>query len=202
MKNSWILFLLLTPFVWAQDDAETVAFEGVIPELGVDGYFSAGNTGGNLVGGLKLGFKGSSESQAIGGVSMRLFRTWSSGNITGTPVSYNIVGPGAWFHVRFQNVLYLSAEFEALKMPENYFSINTSGQQQKWIPTLFLGGGYSKSWNDRVRVNIGVFYEVINNLSNPYRNSYLTRKTNPATGQPGAIIPILYRLELMIPLKR
>lgn len=198
----WILILLISPIIWGQNDDEPVVFEGVVPEIGLDGYFSAGNTGGNLVGGLKLGFKGSSESQVIGGVSLRLFRTWSTGNITGFPSSYNIFGPGAWCHVRFQNVLYLGAEFEALKMPENYFAFNASGNPQKWIPTLFLGGGYSKSWEEKIRLNIGIFYEVINNLNNPYRNSYLTRKKVAATGAPGALIPILYRVEVMIPLRR
>jgi hypothetical protein len=200
MKKTWILFLLFSPFIWAQDDDESVAFEGVIPEIGIDGFFSAGNTGGNLVGGLKLGFKGSSESQVIGGVSLRLFRTWSTGNITGFPTSFSIFGPGAWCHVRFQDVIYLGAEFEALKIPGNYASINATGTIQKWIPTLFLGGGYSKSWNDKIRLNIGIFYEVINNGFNPYRNSYLTRKKVGPNGQLGDFIPILYRLELMIPL--
>jgi hypothetical protein len=201
MKKMWILLLLLTSFAWAQDDEETVAFDGVVPEIGLDGYFSAGNQGGNLGAGLKIGFKGSSESQVIGGVSLRMFRSWSTGNITGIPASYTIYGPGVWCHVRFQNVLYLGGEFEALKVPGNYF-YTTAGANQKWIPTLFLGGGYSKSWNEKIRLNLGIFYDIINNLDNPYRKSYLTKKKVGPTGQAGALIPILYRVELMIPLRR
>lgn len=195
--------MLFTPFVWGQDeydDEETPVTDGLKVEIGVDGYFSAGSNGGNFGAGLKLGLKTNSESQVIGGPSFRLFRTWSNGYLTTTiPSSFNIIGLGAWLHVRFQNVLYLGGEFEALKVPGNYF-YTTPGASKEWIPTLFLGGGYSKAFNETFRLNLGIFYDVINNLNNPYRASYLTKKKVGPNGQPGALIPILYRIELFISL--
>lgn len=201
MKMIWIAFLFLSAVVSAQNEVDEVALEGVVPEIGLDGYFSAGNQGGNLGAGLKIGFKGNTESQIIGGISLRLFRSWNTGAITGFPSSFTIYGPGLWCHVRFQNVLYLGGEFEALKVPTNYF-YSSANNFQKWIPTLFLGGGYSKTWNEKIRLNLGIFYDVINNPNNPYRASYLTSKKVGPTGQKGALIPILYRIELMIPLRR
>jgi len=198
MKKLWILLLLFTPMVWSQDDDEDLKTkDGVKVEIGVDGYFSAGTNGGNLGAGLKLGIRANSDSQVIGGPSFRIFRTWSNGYLTTAPSSFNVLGVGAWCHVRFQNVLYLGGEFEVLKVPPGYF-YTTPGASQVWIPTLFLGGGYSKSFGEKFRVNLGIFYDVINNLNNPYRAAYLTKKKVGPNGQLGALIPILYRIELFI----
>lgn len=177
--------------------AQTVV-ENFKAEIAVDGYFSIGNQGGNFSAGLKLGaLKKEEDSKLVIGPSVRWMRVWSKnfGNAF-QPVSYNIVGVGAFMHYRVIDGLFVGAEFETLKSPLNYVNLTP---QRSWIPTLFLGGGYSKAFDDRFRINIGIFYDVINHLNSPYRPSYLTRKTT-ANGQPGALIPILYRLQLVIPL--
>ncbi len=202
MRLFWILLLFFAPTIWCQedyDDEDITASDKFKLEIGVDGYFSASTNGGNMGAGLKVGFRSNSESQVIGGPSFRTFRTWNNGNITSTPSSSTIIGLGAWCHVRLQNVLYLGGEFEALKVPGGYF-YTTPGATQQWIPTLFLGGGFSKAFNETFRLNLGVFYDIINNLNNPYRASYLTQKKVGPNGQPGALIPILYRIELFISL--
>ncbi len=168
-------------------------------EIGFDGYFSIGNQGGNFTLGLKYGLlQKEEESKLVVGPSVRWMRVWSNNlAIGGTPVNFNVVGGGAFLHYRVVDGLYIGSEFEALRSPVLNGPIVTVGGN-KWLPHLFLGGGYSKSFEGRFRVNIGIFYDVINNLNSPYRRSYLTKKTGP-NGEPGALIPILYRLELVIP---
>lgn len=173
--------------------------EGYKAELGIDGYFSVGNQGGNFSAGAKFGvLKREENSKVVIGPSVRWMRVWSN-NLAymSQPVSYNIVGIGAFMHARVVDGLYLGAEFETLKTPLNFVIVT---EQRQWVPVLFLGGGYSKNFDDRFRLNVGIFYDVVNSLRSPYRGSYLTKKKVGPNGQDGALIPILYRLELFIPL--
>lgn len=188
------VFLLLVNFSFGQ---ETVA-EQFKSEIGLDGYFSFGNQGGNFSAGLKWGgLQKKEDARVIIGPSFRWMRVWSKNLAFGTEnTGYNIIGLGAFMHARFYDALYLGAEFEMLKSPLNYVIVTNA---RKWIPTMFLGGGYSKSFDDRFRLNVGIFYDIVNDLNSPYRPSYQARKTGP-NGEPGALIPVLYRVQLFIPL--
>ncbi len=195
MKNIFLLLFLISFILAAHSQTVAGNFKS---EIAIDGYFSVGNQGGNFSAGLKYGaLKKDDDSKVVIGPSVRWMRVWSKNYATAfQPASYNIFGVGAFAHWRVVDGIYLGAEFESLKSPVNYVIIT---QQKTWVPTLFLGGGYSKAFDDRFRINVGVFYDIINDPGSPYRPSYLTRKTS-ANGQPGALIPILYRLQLVIPL--
>jgi hypothetical protein len=195
MKNILLLSVFGLSFTFAQAQPLVENFKS---EIGIDGYFSIGNQGGNFSAGLKFGaLKKEEDSKVVIGPSVRWMRVWSKNFATAfQPASYNIFGLGAFAHWRVVDGIYLGAEFESLKSPLNYVIIT---EQKKWVPTLFLGGGYSKAFDDRFRLNVGIFYDIINDAGSPYRPSYLTRKTGP-NGEPGALIPILYRLQLVIPL--
>jgi hypothetical protein len=182
-------------------NAQAIA-EAYKAEFGLDGYFSIGNQGGNFAVGAKFGvLKREDEdnnNKLVVGPSARWMRVWSKNFASGgSPVNYNVVGAGAFVHKRVFDALYLAAEIEALKTPTQIVIVN---QQRLWVPVLFLGGGYSKSIDERFRVNIGILYDVINSGYSPYRSSYLTRKKVGPNGELGALIPVLYRLELIISL--
>ncbi len=196
MKKVFTSFAFVLVFVSAQSQ-ETVV-EQFKSEIGIDGYFSIGNQGGNFSAGLKLGaLQKKDDAKVIIGPSFRLMRVWSKNLALGTEnTGYNIIGLGAFMHARFYDALYLGTEIEMLKSPLNYVIVTN---ERKWIPTLFLGGGYSKSFEEKFRLNVGIFYDIINDLNSPYRPSYVARKTGP-NGEPGALIPVLYRVQLFIPL--
>lgn len=197
MKLFLFALALTSTFSFAHSQAFS---ESLKAEVAFDGYFSVGNQGGNFALGAKFGLlQKEGDGKLVVGPSVRWMRVWSKNIVSGgNPVNYNVFGGGAFLHYRVVDGLYFGAEFEALRSPQLNGSIITQGKQM--IPVLFLGGGYSKAFDDRFRVNIGIFYDVINNLNSPYRRSYLTSKKVGPNGEQGALIPILYRLELVIPL--
>lgn len=199
MKILLVVIFVLTSAVAGYGQAIAEAYKS---ELGIDGYFSIGNQGGNFGIGAKFGVLAKADEENnnkfVVGPSVRWMRVWSKNYATGgSPANFNIVGAGAFVHKRVFDALYLAAEFEALKTPTDYVIVTQTSQ---WTPVLFLGGGYSKLFAERFRVNIGILYDIINNGSSPYRRSYLTSKKVGPDGKPGALIPILYRLELIISL--
>lgn len=161
-------------------------------EIGVDGYFNATNFGGSFGLGLKYGIVKQSNPQYVFGPSVRIQRTWSS--FQGTQNGFNILGAGAFVHVRFYEALYAALEFEVLNSPISY---NLATAPKAWIPTAFLGGGFSKKFDAGWRLNIGIYYDVINNLNSPFRPSYVAKKE--VNGQQ-ELIPVIYRLALFFPL--
>lgn len=184
IKKLFIVALLFQSSIFAQN------IEGL--EIGADGYFGASTIGGSYGFGPKLGLK--LDETWVVGPSFRYQRTWSS--IAGQTFGRTIWGFGAFAHARFKNVVFLGAEFEYLKSPTNYvtpISIDT------WIPTLFIGGGFSKEYNERVRINVGIFYDVINNLNSPFRPSYMMTVKNEV-GQIVKYIPVIYRISFVFPI--
>ena len=190
----WVLMLCLSSWMislFAQEENEEVDLnESTQPttmELGFDGYLGASNFGGSGGIGAKFGYK--VNENLILGPSFRVQRTWS--NNIGQKFGYTIYGGGVWAHARFGNYLFAGAEFEMLKSPLNYIYISN---QRTWVPTLFLGGGFSREFNKSVRINAGVFYDVINNNSSPFRLSYFMKKSN------GVLIPVIYRIGFFFPI--
>jgi hypothetical protein len=187
---TFIFALTLCSQTFGQYDDHTET-QKLNTELGLDGYFSASNFGGTFVLGLKYGFVFGEEKNLIAGPAFRLQRSWS--NFLGQNYAYNILGGGAFFHARFYNALFLGTEIEFLNSPINY---NVFKPAKKFVPTVFIGGGYSQRFDNGIRVNLGIFYDVVNNLNSPFRPYYNARKEN------GVIIPVLYRLALFIPLSQ
>ncbi|MBI1838090.1 MAG: hypothetical protein HYR91_12580 [Flavobacteriia bacterium] len=164
-------------------------------EIGIDGALGFSTMGGSFGLGLKYGYKKTPDF--IWGPSFRLMRYWSSSYTLNYVGHANIWGGGFYFHYRMQNVLYLGVESEILKNP--YASINYA--KTNWVPTLFLCGGFSKEYKEKIRLNVGLYYDVINNVNSPFRTSYTMKKTNPQTGQIIGYIPLIYRFSIFIPIK-
>ncbi len=192
MKKVSFLLALLTGFIGFSQSSEED--EDKIPhEIGLDGYFGAGSTGGSFGLGLKYSIVKEESPQYAFGPSFRIQRTWSNNQQTSQTFSYNIIGLGAFAHARVYEVLFAGVEFEMMNSPLRY---DLANQPKSWIPTLFVGGGYSQMISDSWRLNLGIFYDVIDHANSPFRPSYTARKT--VNGQPGPLIPVLYRLALFI----
>ena len=155
-------------------------------ELGIDGFFGASNLGGSFGIGPKFGFR--FNENFIAGPSFRFQRSWSNG--IGTKFGYNIFGGGLFAHARYKNILFGGVEFEMLKSPISYTSL---ASQKSWIPTLFICGGFSKEFNESIRLNVGMYYDVINNINSPFRQAYFLTSKNSA-GQVVKYIPLIYRI--------
>ena len=185
MKNLVYLLLFIPFFSIAQEDNDAAT---TLPpqEVGLDGFFSSGT----FALGLKYGFKFGKDEKFITGPSLRIQRSWS--NYLGQKYSYNILGLGAFFHARFYNALFLGTEIEFLNSPINY---NVLQPPKNFIPVVFVGGGYSQFFETGFRVNVGVFYDLVNNFNSPYFPFYTTRKEN------NVVIPVLYRLAIFIPIR-
>lgn len=180
------LFLILTIcFSFAFSSFSQTQIQGT--ELGIEGYASTSTLGGNLSLGLKYGFK--LNENIIVGPSFRLMKSWSKSN--GTNYSYSIYGGGAFLHARYGNMIFGGVEFEMINTPLNYGYYNGI---KHFVPTLFIGGGFSREFKEIVRVNAGVFYDVINNMNSPFRTSYMMTKTNSTTGEISGYIPVIYRI--------
>lgn len=186
-----VLFFLLVFCSFGQEEEtdmeETIKEVPTTMELGFDGYLGASNLGGAGGIGAKFGYK--VNENFIMGPSFRVQRTWS--NNIGQKFGYTIYGGGLWAHARVGNYLFAGAEFEMLKSPWNYIFIS---DQRAWVPTFFIGGGFSREFNKAVRINAGVFYDIINNPNSPFGLSYFMRKSN------GALIPAIYRIGFFFPI--
>lgn len=168
-----------------------VAYNG--SEIGVEIFAGASNLGGSIGGDLKYAAI-VNENWAIG-PSFRYQRTWS--NNLGQKMGFSVYGGGVFAHYRIKNTLFLGGEFELLKSPYNFIVFNYSTKQ--WAPTLFIGGGFSRDFNHKIRVNGGIFYDLINADNSPFRSSYSVRLKNEM-GQVVRILPIIYRITFFFPL--
>lgn len=181
-----------------EEEEETKVVSGLAyngSEIGVDLSFSASNFGGHFGLGLKYGVK--LGEYIIVGPSVRFERLWSKNATSGFIGNTNIYGGGAFIHARFFNALFLGVEFEQLKSPYNSQLLVTS--KSSWAPTLFVGGGFSMELNDRIRLNAGVMYDVINATNSPFRNSYsFTIKDQNGVIQ--RYLPIILRVAFFFPL--
>ena len=195
-----IIFLLsCTILLSLNTNAQDFEMNG--SEIGFDVAFSASTNGGNIGLGLKYGLNFG--ENLILGPSVRYERTWVKNQIAGVNGSYNVYGGGVFGHYRFQNVLFVGVEFEMLKSP-----YTTSGQltnlgqltfNPNWVPTLFLGGGFSREFNESFRINAGIMYDVINHKNSPFRPSY-SFTIKDEQGGVTKTLPIIFRLAFFIPL--
>ncbi len=161
-------------------------------EIGLDGFVSASTIGGTYAFGLKYGMV--FNENLVVGPSFRFQRTWQ--NNLGTQFGFNIIGGGAFMHYRYQNVIFGGIEFDMLHSPVSYV-VNNPGKN--WVPTLFLGGGFSREF-DWVRLNAGMFYDVINHQNSPFRQAYFMKVKDATTGQVVRILPIIYRISFFFPI--
>lgn len=186
--------LLLTVLLSLQNfNSNAQAIEG--QEIGIDGFLSASTLGGTFGVGLKYGLN--LNEYVITGPSLRWQRTWS--NNLGTKYSYNIFGGGAFLHARYKNTIFGGAEFELLKSPISYTVVNSTSN---WVPTLFICAGFSREFNEMVRLNLGIYYDLINHVNSPFRQGYFVKVTDQQTGQVVKYLPIIYRISFFFPIGR
>ena len=161
-------------------------------EVGTELYAGFSNLGGAFGGEIKLAYL--VDKNLVIGPSFRLQRTWS--NNFGLNQSFNIYGGGGFLHYRFQEKLFIGAEFQLLKSPFNFVSflenVNT------WAPIVLVGGGLNLSLHERVKLCAGVFYDVYNAENSPFRSSYNFNIKNEL-GQIVRILPIIYRVTFFFP---
>ena len=205
MKIRLVHFLfILVPFLGIsqeEEDFETEEKEAITgfqyngSEIGVDLAFSASTFGGNFGLGLKYGLKFG--EYIIAGPSVRYERVWFKNALVGVDGNANVFGGGAFVHARFFNTLFLGAEYEHLKSPYNPNGFLNN--QSSWAPTLFVGGGFSMSFNERIRLNAGIMYDLINAENSPFRNSY-SFTVKDQNGNIQRYLPIIYRIAFFFPL--
>lgn len=164
-------------------------------EIGLDVSFSASNFGGHAGLGLKYGLK--LGEYIIVGPSVRFEKLWSSNAASGFNSSTSVYGGGAFIHARFFNALFLGVEYEQLKSPYNPQGFITT--ERSWAPTVFVGGGFSMELNDRIRLNAGIMYDLVNAANSPFRNTY-TFTVKDQNGNIQRYLPMIFRIAFFLPL--
>ena len=162
-------------------------------EIGAELYAGFSNLGGAFGGEIKYAYL-VNKNLALG-PSFRLQRTWT--NNFGINQSFNIFGGGGFAHYRLQEKLFLGAEIQLLRSPFNFVSFEQN--PKKWAPIALIGGGVHLKLHERVRLNAGIFYDVINAENSPFRSSY-NFKIKDEVGETVRILPIIYRVTFFIPL--
>lgn len=176
--------------------SQTKIIEGT--EIGIDGFLGGSTFGGSFGIGPKFGFR--LNENLILGPSFRYERSWSN-NLGTTPgFHYNNYGIGFFLHGRYKNTLYGGFETEVFKNTNMY--IDTSATFKKYVPTLFICAGFSREFNHIVRINVGLYYDVINSLNSPFRKSYIIPIKNAQSGAIQGYIPLIYRISFFFPLDR
>lgn len=192
----YLLFLSSSTLFLAQEDKELYIEDETTEEektpvstadkeIGVDFNFFASNFSGSAGGSLKLAII-RDENWAFG-PSIRYQRSWF--NNLGQRWGYNIYGPGFFLHYRFIGWMFLGGELEAHYTPFNNGFIQA---KRSWVPTLLVGGGFSRQITDDVRINGGIMYDIIDHKNSPFAQGYFMKKEN------GAFIPIVYRIAFFI----
>lgn len=167
-------------------------------ELGFDGYFSASTQGGGYGIGPKFGFV--LNENLIIGPTIRFQRTFSNNLTTGINYSFNTYGAGFFLHARYSNTVY--AGFETEVMNNTNVFVDTSAVFTKIVPAFFLCAGFSREFNEKIRLNVGLYYDVINSLNSPFRRSYILPIKNAQTGAIQGYVPLIYRISFFIPLSK
>ena len=189
MKRIILIFLI---FVSCNSFSQKI--EGT--EIGFDGFFGASTMGGAFGIGPKFGFL--MNENLILGPSFRYQRNWTSSYYTATKYHYNNYGGGFFLHARYKNVIYGGFEMEVLKTANTY--IDTSAVFKRVVPTLFICAGFSKEFSGIVRLNVGLYYDVINSKNSPFRSAYAIPIKNAQSGAIQGYIPLIYRISFFFPL--
>lgn len=194
------LSAVLLAFLWLTS-LHSNAQNGTITgsEIGVDIAASGSTMGGDVGLGLKYGLK--LGEYIIAGPSVRYEYIWwknyASSGANQASGSLHVFGGGVFLHARFFNALFIGTEFEMLRSPydkSGYISLNPT-----WAPTCFVGGGFSMEFNESIRLNAGIMYDVINAGNSPFRRSYFLQKKT-ADGAPAGYLPIIYRIAFFFPI--
>ena len=164
-------------------------------ELGFDGSFGASTFGGAFGLGPKVGFV--MNENLVLGPTFRIQRTWSKNIGSVNTYSHTIYGGGIFLHARYKNVIFGGVEFEMIQS-RNYEENKLN--EQIWVPTAFICAGFSKEFAEIVRINVGLYYDVVNSKNSPFRNSYMLPIKNAQTGAIQGYAPLLYRISFYFPL--
>jgi hypothetical protein len=162
--------------------------------------------GGSFGGALKFAIV--NDEDVAFGPTFRYHRFWSQNNFTGFSGSGSVAGGGFFVHYRLLEWFFLGTEIEMLQNP-----FRPMMPDRKWALTAFVGGGVSHEFqvsdNFRIRMNIGILYDVADALRDPYvhnpsplRSSYFVKLTNPTNPNQGKYLPIIYRVAFFIPLTK
>jgi hypothetical protein len=185
-----LVFLLST--LWTMGQGKNI--EGF--EVGFDGSVGTSNLGGSFGIGPKFGFL--MNENLILGPTLRFQRSWATPLYTNSGYSYNNFGGGFFLHARYKNTIYGGFEAEFLRNKNVY--IDTSATFKKIVPTLFVCGGFSREFGGFVRLNVGIYYDLINSLNSPFRNSYILTVKDPQTGAIVKRLPMIYRISFFFPI--
>ena len=147
-------------------------------EFGIDGVVKASTIGGSYGFGARLCLL--KNENIVYGPSLRFQRIWS--NYNGVRTYFN---GGLFINYRYKNIVFAAAELEFLRSPLNY---NLSVSANRWVPILLLGGGISREFPIGIRINAGVYYDIVNSVNSPLQFSYLSRNAQ------GKLQPIIYRV--------
>jgi hypothetical protein len=186
--------LLFLFFVGLISNSNAQRIEGF--EIGFDGSFGTSNLGGSFGIGPKFGFV--MNENLILGPTLRYQRSWATPLYSNAGYSYNNFGVGFFLHGRYKNTLFGGFEAEVLQN-RNVF-IDTSAVFKKYVPTLFVCGGFSREFKETIRLNVGIYYDIINSLNSPFRNQYVLTVKDPQTGQIVRRLPMIYRISFFFPL--
>jgi len=151
-------------------------------EVGVDGFFGASSMGGSFGIGLRYGWK--FNEYFIAGPIVRYQRYWTNNTFTGQKFSYNAYGSGVFGYARFGNVIFLGADIEFMRSPlTTYGAISSNGVL---APAAFLGGGFSREFNESIRINAGIFYYLVVPVNSAFMYGYFMIRAI------GSYIPAIY----------
>lgn len=195
----FFIFLLITSNANCQDenyDEEVEKSEYPKYEIGLDGFFGASNIGGSFGLGPKFGFV--VNENVVLGPTIRYQQSWSQPYNTNQNYQYRNFGGGFFLHGRYNNVIYGGIEAEIVRNKNTY--IDTSAIFKKWVPTVFICGGFSREFKQTIRLNVGIYYDVINSINSPYRPSYMFTIKDAQTGMVVKRLPLLYRISVFFPL--
>ena len=165
-------------------------------ELGFDGYFSASTQGGGYGIGPKFGFV--MNENLVLGPSIRFQRTFSNNLNTGINYHFNTYGAGFFLHARYSNTVYAGFETEVMNNTNAF--VDTNAVFTKIVPTFFLCAGFSREFNEKIRLNVGLYYDVINSLNSPFRRSYILPIKNAQSGAIQGSVPLIYRISFFFPI--
>ena len=164
-------------------------------ELGFDGSFNASSIGGVFEIGPKFGFV--RHENLVFGPTIRYQRVTSKPPNSGTSFIQNYFGGGFFIHGRYQNTIFGGIEAEVMK---SQIVFDTSAVFKKFVPTVFICAGFSREFKGIVRLNAGIYYDIINSLNSPFRSSYKITIKDPTTGQIVNRVPLIYRISFFFPI--